>query len=107
MFESFEKKQSETSVEKYKDEFDQLRVIREVLSEAGLCVCDYPNEMIVEQFELRNAVPVAMEGAQGIRVSRKREGGLLISFTNGFENPKDLKRIKVTAALREKGIDVV
>ena len=51
--------------------------------------------------------PIANEGAQGIRITRWHSGKLTISFTNGFENPKDPKRVEITEKLQVKGFDVV
>lgn len=92
---------------KYIENFRQLGIIKEVISACGLEVCNYPTAIISEQFKERSTFPIANDGAQGIRVTPNRDGSLTVSFTNGFEDPKNEKRIEVTDALRKKGIDVV
>jgi hypothetical protein len=93
--------------QKFESEFRQLGVIKEVLSTCGLDVCKYPDKIIQRQFEERNTFPIANDGAQGIRVTRNREGVLTVFFTNGFEDPRNEKRKEVTNILHERGIDVV
>ena len=104
-----EKSIQESLLEKrdFHEEFHQLQVIKNVLSGHGLNICEYSDDIVQEQFKERYTFPIANDGAQGVRVTRERKGGLVVSFTNGFEDPKNKKRVEVTTALREKGIDVV
>ncbi|MFA7286118.1 MAG: hypothetical protein WC052_00405 [Patescibacteria group bacterium] len=90
--------------QEYAEYFRTLAIIKEVLSECGLNAREYSDEIIIEQLKNRYTFPIAHDGLDGIRASRNREGGLTVSFTNGFEDPENKKRIEVTAALREKGI---
>lgn len=93
--------------EKYTQDYQQLMEIFNLLKSCGLTIPQYSDEIIQEQWDYGNTFPIANEGAQGIRISRRRRGGLTVSFTNGFENPKNPKRIEITERLREKGFDVV
>lgn len=93
--------------EKYENDYRQLQEILEIIIESGLTPTQYPIEIIQNQWDMGNTFPVANEGAQGIRVTRWRKGGLTVSFTNGFEDPKNPKRTEVTMKLCKKGFDVV
>ncbi|MFA6271636.1 MAG: hypothetical protein WC693_00815 [Patescibacteria group bacterium] len=96
----------------FEEAYQQLQEIIAVLAELGLNIPDYchSEEIIREQWDdnYRIPFPVARDGADGIRASRRRDGkGFIISFTNGFENSDDPKRMEITEVLREKGFDVV
>jgi len=93
--------------EKYVKNYKQLQEILIILKELGLTPIDYQSEVIQSQWDIGNTFPIANEGAQGIRINRSRKGELTVSFTNGFENPNDPKRVEIAGKLREKGFDAV
>ena len=93
--------------EKYEEDFKQLRKVLDIIKSIGLTPTGYSDEIIQNQWDMGNTFPIVREGADGIRVTRSRRGGITVSFTNGFENPKDPKRMEVTEELRKSGIDVV
>lgn len=106
MSEKFPKNQPEMA-EKYATNYQQLKEIWSILQELGLTPTNYPAEVVQNQWDMGCTFPIANEGAQGIRITRSRRGGLTVSFTNGFEDSKNPKRVEVTEKLREKGFDVV
>lgn len=93
--------------EKYARNYEKLQEIWEALQELGLTPTNYPLEVVQSQWDMGSTFPIANEGAQGIRVTLSRKGELTVSFTNGFEDQKNPKRIEVTEKLREKGFNVV
>ena len=106
MSEKFPESQPEVA-EKYVKDYQQLQEIWSILQELGLTPTNYPPEIVQSQWDMGNTIPIANEGAQGIRITRSRRGGLTVSFTNGFEDPKNPKRVEVTEKLRDRGFDVV
>ena len=48
--------------------------------------------------------PVVRDGVDGIRVSYSKRRGLIVWFTNGFEDPEDPKRKEVTEKLKKAGL---
>lgn len=92
--------------EKYAEDYRRLKKILEILRELGLTPKDYPPQVIQAQWEAHSTIPIAEDGVQGIRITRLRKGGLKVSFTNGFEDPRDQERIRITEKLREEGFDV-
>ncbi len=106
MSEKFLENQPEIA-EKYAANYQQLQEIWGTLQEVGLTPTNYPAEVVQSQWEMGSTFPIVNEGAQGIRVTRSRKGELTVSFTNGFEDPKNPKRVEITSKLREKGFDVV
>lgn len=107
MSEKFIEKPQFQLVEKYEKDYRQLQEILEIIKEAGLTPTQYPIETIQSQWDMGNTIPIANEGAQGVRITRWKRGGLTVSFTNGFEDPKNPKRTEVTKKLRERGFDAV
>lgn len=107
--ENFTEKPKLPLAEKYEKDYQQLREILKIIEELGLTPIQYSAESIQEQWgdSTGSTIPIANEGAQGIRITRWRKGGLTVSFTNGFEDPKDPKRVEITTKLLEKGFDVV
>lgn len=93
--------------EKYIVNYQQLQEIWDILHELELTPTNYPAEVVQSQWDLGNTFPIVNEGAQGIRITRSRRGELTVSFTNGFEDPKNVKRIEVTERLRKLGFDVI
>lgn len=96
-----------STTEKYAGDFQQLRKILEIIKSFGLTFPGYSDKIVQNQWDMGNTFPIANEGAQGIRVTRERGGGLIVSFTNGFEDPKNPKRMEVTEELRKNGINAV
>lgn len=107
MNEKFIEKAQFEIAEKYINDYRQLQEIFDVIEGLGLTPTRYPAKNIQDQWDMGNTFPIANEGAQGIRITRWSKGGLTISFTNGFEDSMDPKRVEVTEKLREKGFDVV
>lgn len=95
----------------FEDAWTELQEIFSALDALGLRVVEYRDEEEVfrKNWEDRFAVavPVARDGADGIRVVPQRTGHYRVTFTNGFEDPNNPERIKVVDALLAKGIDVV
>lgn len=95
----------------FEDAWEELQRIFNVLEALDFRVVEHRNreDIFKRNWEDRFAVavPVACDGADGIRVVRQRNGHYMVTFTNGFENPNDPERIKVVDALQAKGIDVV
>ncbi len=91
----------------YADDFKQLHIIMNTLQDLGLNVCEYSSQIIEREWRMRASFPIVHNRVQGVRIKRGFKGGLSVWFTNGFEDPKNLTRIEITAKLREKGIVVV
>lgn len=106
MNEKFSESQPEVA-EKYVKDYQHLQEIWGILQELGLTPTNYPPEIVQSQWDMGSTIPIANEGSQGIRITRSRNGGLTVSFTNGFEDRKNPKRVEVTEKLREKGFNVV
>ncbi len=107
MNENFIEKPQFKLAEKYVKDYQQLQEILEIIKELGLTPTQYSIEIIQNQWDMGNTIPIANEGAQGVRITRWRRGGLTVSFTNDFEDSKDPRRVEITMKLREKGFDVV
>lgn len=60
-------------------------------------------EAIVEN----GSTPLCSAGGDGIRACFDRWDGLIISFTNGFDDSNDPERQKIANALRDAGIPVM
>ncbi len=54
-----------------------------------------------------SGMPIVRDGMDGIRISRSDDDRLLVGFTNGFENPENPIRKKITEALTSEGFDVI
>jgi len=93
--------------EKFRNDFIELKKVLEVLKGLGFALTEYTDEIIQSQWDDGNTFPIVNDGAQGIRVTRWRRGGITISFTNDFEDTKNPRRIEATEELRKKGINVV
>ena len=106
MHEKFDKKFKLN--DKYKKDFQDLQEIIKILKEEGLSITHYcQSEKIVQtQWDTNSTFLIANEGAKAVKITRWPQGGLTVSFTNGFDDPNDPKRIRITAKLREKGFDV-
>ena len=101
--------EKETLDPEFEKGFDDLQKVLKILSELGLNPPEYcfDKSIIKKQWDERYVFPIAREGADGIRANyRSRNKKIMISFTNGFEDPQDPKRLEVTAKLREAGFDV-
>ncbi len=93
--------------EKYRREFTELGIIKDVLKKNGLDVIErYTDEMWEDSFKNDQACPIVEDGMQGIRVERDYEGGLVVWFTNGFADRDNHIRQKVTKELKEAGINI-
>lgn len=93
---------------KFAEAFQQLQDILEVLEEMGFTIPDYcrSEEKIREQYKQGYTFPIAREGLDGIRAKKWRDGGIRVSFTNGFDDPDDPQRLEITEKLRAKGFNV-
>lgn len=99
----------ETENPEFEKFFQELQNIINVLTEMGFTVPEYcfSKKHIQEQWNNRFVFPIVREGLDGIRASiSKRNGSIMVSFTNGFEDPQNPDRLKVTKKLREAGFDV-
>lgn len=104
----FEPENQEKEIE-FEKAFQQLQNIIALLAKIGFTIPEYcySKEKIKEYWNNKFAFPIAKEGLDGIRASRSRNGEFRIWFTNGFEDPKNPKRLEITAKLREQGFDVI
>lgn len=93
--------------EEYRGDYEKLKEILVIIKEAGLTPTNYSIDAIKQDWDESSPFPIAEEGANGIRLIRQPEEGLIITFTNGFENPKNATRVNITQKLREKGFNVV
>ena len=93
------------SQERVAADFERLQRIVEVLREMGL----HPTDHLISEDILRNPTseagfPLVSDGLNGIRASYKKDQGLVIWFTNSFENPDDLRRQEVVKRLQQEGL---
>ncbi|TAK04720.1 hypothetical protein EPO33_01860 [Patescibacteria group bacterium] len=96
--------------QKQRADFDRLVAIVEFLRQEGFRVCDdlVTYEMMTSEIAQRHATPMVWDGSQGIRYKYDPYRGLIISFTNGFEEPDDPRRVRIVKWAKEKGFgDIV
>ncbi len=94
------------SDEKIKGEFERLLKIHAILKEMGFKIWEYAStfENFKEEWDKRTAFPLVWEGGNGIRVSPDRWKGLVVWFTNSFEDPENPVRLKVKERLTVEGL---
>lgn len=94
---------------KFQEAYQELQQIISILKENDFTIPEYcfSEDTIREYWDKKFPFPIVREGVDGIRVSPRREGGFNIWFTNGFENPDNSERIKITKIFREQGYYVV
>ena len=95
------------SNEGFDQDWDRLQQLLKYLTSLGLAVHsisrDYFDDFVVGQ---GMPTPIAGRGGDGIRMSYEKRRGLLVWFTNEFENPEDETRKNVQeywSALQDKG----
>lgn len=91
--------------QKLQENFNRLQSIAEILREMGLQVID--NFITIERLQNPTSemgFPIVRDGVDGIRASYSKRRGLIIWFTNGFEDPNDPKRQKIIKRLQEEGL---
>lgn len=93
----------ESPHEKARRSIDQ---IQSILAELGFETIDVAEKSLEENIKFRRAFPVSRAGIDGIRALPGRDGSIMIAFTNGFENPENEDRQKITKVLREQGFKV-
>ena len=105
--ETFESKSQsgQESEQKFLEEFDRLKNIAEVLGEMGLRVID--SNVTIDRLKdptSEMGFPIVRDGADGIRASYTKRGGLQIWFTNGFADPANPRRQEIENRLKEAGL---
>lgn len=95
----------ESDPEQLQQDFERLTQIAQILKESGLHVLD--RSISMERLKDPTAemgFPVVRDGVDGIRVSYSKRRGLIVWFTNGFEDPEYPKRKEVTEKLKKAGL---
>ena len=92
--------------EKFNKDFEKLKKISLILKEMGFEIREYA--LSPEEFKRNrdNGIefPVVEDGAQGIRIASSKIGEIAVSFTNGFEDPGNHRRIEVEKKLKNEGL---
>ncbi len=98
--ERFEKEKNQT----YEEAFERLKAIAEFLREKGFDVTDRLITLTNLQRPMAElGFPIVSDGADGIRASYSKNRGLIIWFTNGFEDPENTQRKEVEEFLKNNG----
>ena len=98
-------KNQESNQKFLSEAFDQLQKIASVLREMGFDVADgliTLNRLKDPTSEM--GFPIVRDGVDGIRASYTNRRGLVIWFTNGFEDPNNPKRQEVMQRLKKEGL---
>jgi hypothetical protein len=98
--------QEEKSASPYEKARRSIDQIQSILADLGFEITDVTDRSLKENLKFRRAFPVSRAGIDGIRALPGRDGSITIAFTNGFENPENEDRQKITKALREQGFEV-
>lgn len=61
---------------KFEKEFLELERVLKVAKDLGFKIREYDRETIIRSFEDRLSLPIVHDGLDGIRIVRKREGGI-------------------------------
>lgn len=96
---------SNESEQKLLDAFDRLQKVAHILREMGFKVID--DLITLDTLKDPTSMagfPIVRDGVDGIRASYTNRRGLIIWFTNGFEDPDDPKRQEVTQRLKKEGL---
>ncbi len=94
-----------TDGQKLQEDFNRLQNIAEVLRGMGLRVIDrFITINSLQDPSSEMGFPIVRDRADGIRASYTKREGLIIWFTNGFEDLKDPKRQEVERRLKEAGL---
>ena len=92
----------ETQVQK---DFEGLKKMIKVIGEMGFQVIERPTTPdILEDPTSEAGFPLVHDGVDGIRASYTKDRGLVIWFTNTFEDPQNSQRQEVVQRLREEGL---
>lgn len=94
------------SDQKLLEAFDRLQQVVGILKEMGFEVVN----RAIALDRLKNPTsefgfPIVRDGRDGIRASYTNRRGLVIWFTNGFEDPANQKRQEVEQRLKKEGLD--
>ena len=94
------------SAEKIKGEFERLKTIHSILTEMGFTVWEFATsfENFKELWKEEKAFPLVDDGANGIRAIPHKDRGLVVTFTNEYEEPDDPIRQKVEERLKAEGL---
>ena len=93
------------SEQKLLESFNRLRQIANILREMGFKVID--TMITLDRLKDPTSIagfPIVRDGADGIRASYTKRRGLIIWFTNGFEDLDNQKRQEVQQRLRKEGL---
>lgn len=96
-----------TEQEPENDTFLKLKRVCEILKEMGYSV--YEENVKAEYLDPRSNMaqigfPIAREGLDGIRCSNDKHRGLIIWFTNGFEERDNPERKKIVARIQAENL---
>ena len=96
---------SNESEQKILEAFNRLQKIAHILGEMGFQVL---NSMItldrLKDPTSEMGFPMVRDGVDGIRASYTKRQGLVIWFTNGFQDPDNPKRQEVEQRLKKEGL---
>lgn len=82
-----------TQQENFEIHFSRLQKLWEILKEKGFRMMDL--DIIRQDLEMGIRVPIVYDGACGARASYSHKRGLIIWYTNGFENPDNTTRQEI------------
>lgn len=105
-----QERRREPTVEDVDEFYSWLEKVVVVLKDMGFQVHDrmldrdMRNILKNEPRKLENAMPIAWDGLDGIRVSRNRSKGLIVSFHNGFEDPDNPRRAELKDRLKQEDL---
>lgn len=87
---------SQESNEELDRDWNHLQRLLEYCKSIGLKICDISRDYFNNStVQMGMPTPIVHDGVDGIRMSYDKRRGLLIWFTNKFENPEDETRKKV------------
>mgnify|MGYP001598687284 FL=1 len=100
-----ESSKSQEEPQKIMEAFDRLQKVSVILKEMGFRVIDRLITLDALKSPTSEAgFPIVRDGRDGIRALYTKRKGLVILFTNGFEDPANQKRQEVTQRLNKEGL---